>query len=133
MDKFNKAMERKLRRIDVDISERCSEMEFSMYRGEGGEMVEVVANFKYLGRTLDQMDDDWPAVRQNIMHTRLVLGMLGTLIRQEGGELKVSEMFYRAVEQAVLIFGSDTWALLAKIERKVEGTHTCFLWKITGK
>ena len=117
----------------MDISERCSEMEFSMYRGEGGEMVEVVANFKYLGRTLDQMDDDWPAVRQNIMHTRLVLGMLGTLIRQEGGELKVSEMFYRAVEQAVLIFGSDTWALLAEIEQKVEGTHTCFLRKITGE
>ena len=42
-------------------------------------------------------------------------------------------MFYRAVEQAVLLFGSETWVLLASMERKVEGTHTCFLQNITGE
>ena len=26
-------------------------------------MVEGVAKFKYLGKTLDQTDDDWPSVR----------------------------------------------------------------------
>ena len=31
-------------------------------------MVEVVSTFKYLGKTLDQMDDDWPVIRQN--HSR---------------------------------------------------------------
>ena len=28
--------------------------------------MEGVAKFKYLGHTLYQMDDDWPAVLQNI-------------------------------------------------------------------
>ena len=45
----------------------------------GGALVEVVANFKYLGRSLDQMNNDWPAVRRNIMCARLVWGRLGTL------------------------------------------------------
>ena len=42
-------------------------------------------------------------------------------------------MFYRVVIQAVLLFGDETWVLSAAMERKVEGTHTGFLWKITGK
>ena len=62
------------------MAERCSKMEFRMEEGEGDEMVEGVATVRYLGRTLDQMDDDWPAVRQNIMRARSIWGRLGTLI-----------------------------------------------------
>ena len=42
-------------------------------------------------------------------------------------------MFYRALAQAVPLFGSETWVLLAEMEHKVEVTHMCFIWKITGK
>ena len=46
-------------------------------------------------------------------------------------------MLYRAVAQLVLMFGSETRVLLAAMERKVEGTHTCFLqcimWKQTQR
>ena len=35
-------------------------------------MVEGVEFFKYLGRTLDQTDDDFPEVRQKIMRARSV-------------------------------------------------------------
>ena len=89
-------------------------------------MVEVVANFNYLGGTLDQKDDYWSSVRENIMRAR-------TLLRKEGAESKVSAMFYRAVAQAVLLFGSETCVLSAAMEQKVEGTHTCFLCQITRK
>ena len=64
----------------MEMAERCSKMEFRMEEGEGDEMVEGVATVRYLGRTLDQMDDDWPAVRQNIMRARSIWGRLGTLI-----------------------------------------------------
>ena len=47
-------------------------------------MVEEVENFKYLGQTLDQTDDDLPAVMQNIMHARLVWGKLGKILIREG-------------------------------------------------
>ena len=108
-------------------------MEFSLYKEEGEDMVEGVENFKYLWRTLDQTDDDWPAVWLRIMRARLVWGRLGTLLRREVADPKVPSMFYRAVIQAVLLFGSETWILLEAMERKVEGTHTGFLRKIMWK
>ena len=61
------------------------------------------------------------------MRARSVWGRLGKLMRREGVKPKVSEMFYRAVAQVVLMFGSETWVLLVTIEKKVEGTHPCFL------
>ena len=42
-------------------------------------------------------------------------------------------MFYREVVQDILLYGSETWVILAEMERKVEWMHTRFLWKITGK
>ena len=41
--------------------------------------------------------------------------------------------FYRAVVQAILLYGLETWVLLEDTEKKVEGIYTGFLWKITGK
>ena len=35
---------------------------------EGDERVENLTQLKYLRRPLDQMSDDYPAVRRNIMH-----------------------------------------------------------------
>ena len=107
-------------------------VQFSLYREEGGAMVEGVENFKYLGQNLDQTDDDWPSVRKNIMRARLVWGRLGTLMRREGEEPRVLEIFDRAVAQAVLLFGSETWVPSAAMERNVDVIYTCFLQNITG-
>ena len=60
--------------------ERCGEMEFRLDGEEEYERVENVPTFRYLGQPLDQTDDDWTAVRQNIMCKRLVWGRLGTLL-----------------------------------------------------
>ena len=35
LDKFHKATERRFRRRDADMAERCGEMEFSLEEGEG--------------------------------------------------------------------------------------------------
>ena len=67
------------------------------------------------------------------MRARSFWGRFETLIRWEGADPKVVEMFYKSVIQAVILFGSETWVLLAEMERKVEGTHTGFLRHITGK
>ena len=47
------------------MEERCGDMELSLYGREGYSLMEGVANFKYLGRPLDQMDDDWKMVQCN--------------------------------------------------------------------
>ena len=95
--------------------------------------MENVTTFQYMGRPLDQTVDDWTDVRRNIMRARSVWGILGTLLRQCGEEPRVSEIFYRMVVQAILLYGSETWVLSASMENRVEGTHTEFLRLITGK
>ena len=89
--------------------------------------------FKYLGRPLDQTDDDWPAIRRKIKQARTVWERLGKLLIQEGADTRVAEMFYREVVQAVLLFVSDTCLISSGMERKVEVTHTVFMSQITGK
>ena len=66
------------------------------------------------------------------------LGGLGKMLRREGADIKFSAMFYwavfyRAVVQAVLLFGSESWVLSAAMEKTVEGVHTGFLRRIMGK
>ena len=83
--------------------------------------------FRYLERPLDQTDDDWTAVRRNIMRARSVWGRLGTLLRREEGEPRVSAIIYRSVVQAVLLYGLETWVFLVSMAKKVDGTHTEFM------
>ena len=112
---------------------RCEEIEFNLDGEEVDNIVENVPTFQYLGQPLDQKDDDWPDVRQNIMCARSVWGRLGTLLRREGVDTKVSASFYRAVVRAILLYGSETWVLLASIVKRIEGIHTDLLQMITGK
>ena len=117
----------------MEMEASCGDMEFSMKEEEGDNMVEGMATFRYLGRTLYQMDDDCPDVRRNIMHARFLWGVLGTLIRQEGADLRVAAIFYRAVVQEILLYGLEMWSLLAEIEKKLERPQSSFIRKITGK
>ena len=55
------------------------------------------------------------------------------MLRREGADPKVAEMFYRAVTQAVLLFGLNTWVILATMERILEEAEMGFLIKITVK
>ena len=61
-----------------------------------------------------------------------MLGWLGNLLRKDGAEPIVSEEFYRAVVQAVLIFGSKTLVLTAAMPQKFEGVHMIFLLQVMG-
>ena len=72
----------KLRWRDVDISERCRDMEFSLYRGKGDALLEGVETFKYLRRPLDQTNDDQTTIIPNINQARTVWGGLRKLLRR---------------------------------------------------
>ena len=67
------------------------------------------------------------------MRERPIWRRLGTLLRQEGVESRVVEMFYRAVVQEISLYGLEKWVLSAATKKKVEWEHTGFLRKITGK
>ena len=133
LDKCHKLTEIWIRRRDAEMAARCGEMEFNLDGEEGDERVENVTTFLYLGLPLEQTDDDWPTMRQNIMHTRSVWGRLGTLLLREGEDTKVLEKFYRAVVQAIILYWSETWVLSVSTKNRIEGTHTEFLRMIIEK
>ena len=97
----------------------------------GARWCRELQNFKYLGRPLDQRDNDWPEVRHNVKQAWRVWMRLGDLIRREVVDPKVATMFYREVTQVLLIFGSDTLVLLAAMKKMAERTHTGFMRQIT--
>ena len=100
-------------------------MEFNLDGYEGDNIVENVPTCRYLGRPLDQTYDNWPAVRQNIMRARSVWGEARDTTSTGGGRKKhLSESFYRAVEQAILLYGLETWVLLELMKKRIEGNHT---------
>ena len=45
----------------------------------------------------------------------------------------MSEIFYMAVLQAIILYGLYMWVLAASMVNRVEGTHTEFLRMIMGK
>ena len=45
------------------MAARCGKMEFNLDGEEGGDIVENVPTFRYLGRPLDQTGDDWPGYK----------------------------------------------------------------------
>ena len=55
------------------------------------------------------------------------------ILSQEGEDPKVSGHFYKAVAQAVLLFGSDTWVLTLRMERALDIFHNRVVRRITGR
>ena len=122
-----------LRQRDVEMEEMCGHMEYSLYGREGDALVEGVANFKYLGRNLDQTDDDWLALKWNVKQVCRVWGVSLLMLRRDRADTKVVEMLYRAVVKVLFLFVSESWVLLTEMKITAERTHTGYLRQFTGK
>ena len=53
------------------------------------------------------------------MRVSLVWWRLGTLFQREREDPKVSASFYMAVVQAILLYVSETWVLLASMVKRI--------------
>ena len=116
----------------MDIEAKCTQSTFIIAGEDGAECFEGVDYFKYLGSILQQADEDWLVIIQNILRARQVWGRLGKLLRREGADPIISEKFYCTVVQTVLLFGSETWVLTLAMMKKLEFVHMGFLWQVTG-
>jgi hypothetical protein len=88
-----------------------------------GTVLERVKVFKYLGRLLAQDDDDAQAIRQQMRKARGVWAQVGQVLRGENVMPWVAATFYKAVVQAILLYGSETWNLTASALARLEGFH----------
>ena len=71
----------------------------------------LVTSLKYLGNIMTASDDDWPELLRNLNNSRKSLDPLSTILRKEGENPRVLGKFFKAVVQAVIIMGSETWMM----------------------
>ena len=83
--------------------------------------LETIALFKYLGRILTTLDDDWTALVRNLGKSRNSWAWLARILGSEGTSPRVLGMFFKAVVQAVLVLGAETWVTTLCIGRALEG------------
>ena len=73
-----------------------------------GNPLENVSTFKYLGRVMTEGDDNWPAVAGDLSKVRKSWGHFSRILCREGADVRVSGKLFKAVVQAVLLFGEET-------------------------
>ena len=66
----------------------------------------MVILFKYIGQVISEADYDWSAVVKNLFRATKFWRRIPHILRREGSAPRVSGFFFKAVLQAVLIFGS---------------------------
>ena len=116
---------------DAEIASNFTGATLSLTWEDRAECFEGVDYFKYLGQILNQADKDWPTVLHNIRRVRKFWGRLAKLLIREGTDPIISEKFYRAVVQAGILFGLETWMLKAVMLQYFEGIYVGFLRRVT--
>jgi hypothetical protein len=88
-----------------------------------GEVLEWVKVFKYLGLLLAQDDDNIQAIRDQLQKARVTWAWVRQVLRIENVSPHVAATFYKAVVQAILLYGSKTWVLSRMTLARLEGFH----------
>ena len=99
--------ERKRRQLAAEEDKEITARDFSAY----GRPQDMVTSFKYLGRVISSADDNWPELVKNLAWSRKVWSRMARILSRERAAPLVSGFFFKAVVQAVLLFGAETWVV----------------------
>ena len=89
--------------------------------------------FKYLGRNLTALDDDWHAIFSNVQKARPQWSRFSKVLSRVNAKPKISAKFYKAVMQAVLLYASETWTVTEDKLAAVQCLHKRVARKIARK
>ena len=98
-----------------------------------GNVLERAKVFKYLGCLLAQDNDNAQAVRKQLQKARGVWACVGQVLCGENTDPRVAAKFYKAVIQAVLFYGRETWNLSKSTLTRLEGFHMHAAYKMVRK
>ena len=99
----------------------------------GGNDIERVSEFRYLGRVLSETDDDSCALHRQLARARAKWGRLASVLRSQGVEPRAMGYFYKAIIQAVLLYGSETWVVTDCNLRQLRSFHARVARYLTGR
>ena len=98
-----------------------------------GSPLEMVTSFKYLGRILTDLDDDWPAVVGDLRKSRKSWTRLSRVLVREGVNPILSGIFFKAVVQALLLLGEEVWVMNPHMGRALGGFQHRVARRITER
>ena len=98
-----------------------------------GEPINNLLAFNYMVRVLTAGDGDCLAVVGNLGKTRRIWGWLSQVLGREWVDPKVSGNFYKAVAQAVLLFGAEMWVLTQRMEKALDRFQSRDVSRLTGR
>ena len=121
--------ERKRWKLLAEEEREVTVRAFSAY----GRPLEMVTSFKYLGRVISATDDNWPAVVRNLDPAKKVWSRMSRILSREGVTPWVYGFFFKAVIQAVLLFGAETWVVTPCMGKALGGFQTQVARQLSGK
>ena len=124
-----KGAERKRRQLAEEELRQILERAFQAYR----EPLDMVTSFKYLGRVFMAGDGNWTEVSGNLQKARKSWVWIPIILSREGEDSKVLDNFFKAVVQAVFLFGAETWFLTPRMEQALRIFQHRFARSITGR
>ncbi len=98
-----------------------------------GSVLELIKVFQYLGCLFGQDNDDAQAIWQQMRKARGLRARVGQVLHGENVMPCVAAKFYKAVVQAILLYGSKTWNLMGSALARLEGFYICVAYKMAQK
>ena len=97
-----------------------------------GQKLEEVNNFKYLGATLSKDGSCTAEVRIRIATAMAAMSRLSRLWKSSNISFTTKYRLYQALVVSILLYGCETWTLLADSERRIQAFETKCLRKLLG-
>ena len=69
------------------------------------------------------MDDDTICIREQLQRARRKWGRIAKVLKREGANAVIMARFYRAIVQAVLLYGAESWTLTRRNMDKLTRFH----------
>ena len=82
-------------------------------------------------RVLDKSSNDWSALYANLAKARKCWGRFGRILGREGVDVHTSGLFYHAMVQTLLLYGSVALVLTLPMLATLEGVHMGYAREIT--
>ena len=98
----NKEVDQKRQQLAEEEIRESGARDFQAY----GRPIETVQCFRYLGRVMTTLDENWTAVVGNLRKERKSWDQLTRILGREGSILRVPGILFMAVLHTVLLFGS---------------------------
>ena len=94
--------------------------------------LEEVNCFKYLGSILSSDGKSLPEIKNKIALATAALSNLSTLWKSRKIKFKVEFKLYNSLVQSVLLYGCESWILVAESERRLQAFEIKYFRRMLG-